>query len=122
MVVCRCGCEFYNPYGDSFVRCPQCNRVYPNVAPNMFEPKTEDERAWTCVVCGTVNPNSAGSVKRTVCQHCGAARPKDQWNDDELPEPVIQEPKVQEPAPDPPHLEARRGNGFVELLKRFLGE
>ncbi len=75
MVICRCGCKFENSRWDSFVICPQCGRTYPNSAPDMFHPKTEEERKWKCEKCGTLNEHSKGSGPRTSCAKCGTQRP-----------------------------------------------
>lgn len=79
MVVCRCGCNFENFYMDSHVRCPECGRVYPNVASYMYHPKTEEERAWKCEKCGAMNDNSYSGGPRTKCAVCGASRPRGDW-------------------------------------------
>lgn len=81
MVVCRCGCKFENSRWDSHVVCPKCKRVYPNVAPDMVCPKTEEERGWNCVKCGAGNSNSYSGCPRRVCASCGADRPgsPDSW-------------------------------------------
>lgn len=77
MVTCRCGCKFENSRWDSHVMCPECKRIYPNVAPNMFHPETEEERSWKCGKCGAMNSNSLSGGPRTKCEKCGARRPGD---------------------------------------------
>ena len=81
MVTCRCGCRFENSRWDSFVRCLECGRVYPNVAPDMYHPRTEEERRWKCPSCGAENENSRGSAPLTACATCGAKRPFGGWYD-----------------------------------------
>lgn len=77
MVTCRCGCEFANSYWDSFVMCPNCKRIYSNDAPNMYHPKSEEERRWKCEKCGELNENSYSCAPRKTCAKCGAERPGD---------------------------------------------
>ena len=74
MVICRCGCEFDNARWDSHVRCPACGRIYPNSAPDMYHPKSEEELRWQCISCGEINENSFAGAPRTVCVKCGAKR------------------------------------------------
>ena len=57
-VICRCGCEFDNSRWDSHVMCPNCKRIYPNVAPDMVHPVSEEERRWKCEQCGKLNETS----------------------------------------------------------------
>lgn len=75
MVICRCGCKFENPRHNSHVRCPQCGRIYPNVAPDMIHPETEEERRWKCAKCGAENAPSQAGAPRSKCEACGAVRP-----------------------------------------------
>ena len=75
MVICRCGCEFENSRWDSHVMCPKCKRIYPNVAPDMVHPISEEERRWKCEQCGKLNENSYAGAPRTTCATCGAKRP-----------------------------------------------
>ena len=81
MVVCRCGCTFANSSRDSHVLCPKCKRIYPNMAPDMHHPKTEEERRWKCRKCGTMNDHSDSGCPRSKCAACGASRPgkPDDW-------------------------------------------
>ena len=76
MVTCRCGCVFENSRWDSHVMCPQCKRIYPNEAPDMVHPATEEERSWTCAQCGAVNRNSDAGASQMRCADCGAKRPE----------------------------------------------
>ncbi len=75
MVTCRCGCQFENSRWDSHVMCPECKRIYPNSAPDMYHPQTEDELAWRCGACGEENSNSQAGAPRRKCSRCGAPRP-----------------------------------------------
>ncbi|MBQ9942205.1 MAG: hypothetical protein IJP03_04265 [Christensenellaceae bacterium] len=74
MVTCKCGCEFDNSYGDNFVMCPQCKKIYANTAPNLFHPVSEDELNWNCSACGAENSNSYAGAWRRFCEKCGAPR------------------------------------------------
>ena len=75
MVICRCGCEFENSRWDSHVICPNCKRVYPNIAPDMYHPISEEERRWQCEKCGELNENSCAGAPRRTCAKCGTKRP-----------------------------------------------
>lgn len=77
MVICRCGCKFENDREYSHVICPECKRIYPNLAPNMHHPLTEDELRWKCTACGADNSNSYAGAPRRICEKCGAKRPGD---------------------------------------------
>lgn len=77
MVTCRCGCEFDNSRWDAFVCCPQCKRIYANAAPDMFHPRSEEEKRWKCSQCGAMNDPSHAGAPRRVCAICGAGRPGD---------------------------------------------
>ena len=75
MVTCRCGEIFENSRWDSHVMCPKCKRIYPNVAPSMYHPKSVDELRWNCVKCGELNDCSYAGAPRRTCAKCGADRP-----------------------------------------------
>ena len=77
MVTCRCGCKFENPMQDSHVMCPDCKRIYPNAAPDMYHPLSIDELKWNCTVCGAANDCSHAGAPRVSCAKCGAKRPGD---------------------------------------------
>ena len=75
MVTCRCGCVFENDRWSSHVRCPDCGKIYPNTAPDMFHPISEDELRWICGQCGETNENSYQGCPLTKCIKCGSHRP-----------------------------------------------
>jgi len=97
MVTCRCGYEFENSRFDSHVRCPGCGRIYPNSAPDLFHPLTEEELRWKCDQCGEMNDNSNSGILRASCAKCGAKRPDNPegWHGIRVPSAVPIKKKCQ---------------------------